>query len=125
MNILGVDHMVLTVSDVPATLRFYTEVLGLRAVSEGGRHALHFGAQKINLHARPGQFQPAAAHPAPGTADFCLVAQGPMTAVLEHIRPLAAIELGPVPRQGARGSMQSIYLRDPDGNLVEICVYDA
>lgn len=124
MQITGIDHLVLTVSDVKATLHFYTEVLGMKAVTEGGRSELHFGTQKINLHAKPGEFQPAAAKPAPGTADFCLTAQGPMSRIEEHLRRTANIELGPVSRRGAQGAMLSVYLRDPDFNLVEVCVYD-
>lgn len=123
MKITGIDHIVLTVTDVAKTIAFYTQALGMTAVDNGSRHELHFGAQKINLHSRPGEFQPAAAHPRAGSADFCLGAQGPLDAIMEHVQRVTPIELGPVSRTGARGPMTSIYVRDPDGNLVEICVY--
>lgn len=124
MNISSFDHLVLTVANIPATIQFYTQVLGMTAVADGSRYELHFGSQKINLHARPGEFQPAAKKPLAGSADFCLVAQGTMDSLVDEVRRRATIELGPVPRTGAQGPMSSIYLRDPDGNLVEICVYN-
>ena len=124
MYIKNIDHIVLTVGDVEATVRFYTDVLGMRAETQGGRHALHFGGQKINLHSRPAEFLPAAACPVAGSADICLVAQGPMSDIVRHVRRFVPIEEGPVPRHGANGPMTSVYVRDPDGNLVEICVYD-
>lgn len=123
MQLVGFDHLVLTVSDIQASLAFYTQVLCMKARVVGGRHELHFAKQKINLHARPGEFLPAAKTPTNGSADFCLVAQGPMRDIVAHVSQLTNIELGPVPRSGAQGGMSSIYVRDPDQNLVEICVY--
>lgn len=123
MNILGFDHLVLTVQDVAATTAFYTTVLGMTSIVDGTRHELHFGEQKINLHSRPGEFQPAAARPTPGSADICLRAKGSMQAIVAHVSRHVPVELGPVPRTGACGPMVSIYIRDPDQNLVEICVY--
>lgn len=124
MPLCGFDHLVLTVRDVEATQRFYEQVLGMRSVVNGPRHELHFGTHKINLHRRPGEFQPAAAQPVAGSADFCLVTTEPLAELVKRVGALAPIELGPVARQGAQGPMTSIYLRDPDGNLVEIAVYE-
>lgn len=124
MHITGLDHFVLTVSDRAATTRFYTEVLGMRLVQVGSRQELHFGGQKINVHTRPGEFQPAAAKPLPGSADFCLIAQDSINELAAELGKHTRIELGPVARMGAQGSMSSLYVRDPDGNLVEISVYD-
>ena len=123
MSIRGFDHLVLTVRDVDATVRFYEQVLGMRHVLDGTRHELHFGTSKINLHRRPGEYQPAAAHAVAGSADFCLVSTESLEELVNRVRACAPIELGPVTRQGAQGPMTSIYLRDPDGNLVEIAVY--
>lgn len=121
----GLDHLVLTVTDVERTVRFYTEVLGMRAVTFGaGRRALHFGDQKINLHPVGQEYAPHAAYPTPGSADLCLVTTTPIDEVIKHlaacrVRP----EEGPVARTGARGPIMSVYFRDPDGNLIEIATY--
>lgn len=124
MRIDRLDHLVLTVADIPATLAFYTDVLGMRAVTFGdGRHALAFGAQKINLHRAGHEFEPKAARPTPGSGDLCLIADGPLEDVVAHLeRAGVAIEEGPVGRTGATGPIQSVYFRDPDGNLVEVAV---
>ena len=124
--IASLDHLVLTVHDLAATRRFYVQGLGLREeVSRDGRTALLFGTQKINLHeAAHAPILPRAATPTPGSADFCLVADRPLVQVIELLAQRGiAIELGPVDRHGARGPMRSVYLRDPDGNLVEISDY--
>ncbi|HEU5160659.1 MAG TPA: VOC family protein [Streptosporangiaceae bacterium] len=119
------DHIVLTVADVAATVDFYTRVLGMRAVTfDDGRRALRFGAQKINLHRAGHEFEPKAARPAPGSADFCLISATPIEEVAAHLdRCGVSIELGPVARTGAQGPMTSVYFRDPDGNLVEVATY--
>ena len=120
------DHLVLTVRDLAATRRFYVQGLGLREeVSQDGRTAFLFGTQKINLHgAAQAPILPRAATPTPGSADFCLVADRPLPQVIELLGERdIPIELGPVDRHGARGPMRSVYLRDPDGNLVEISDY--
>jgi catechol 2,3-dioxygenase-like lactoylglutathione lyase family enzyme len=116
------DHFVLTVADVAATCAFYHRVLGMEVVSFGdGRKALAFGQQKINLHARGREFEPKAAHPTPGAADFCLLTSVPVADVAAHLRAQGvAIVEGPVPRTGASGPIESIYFRDPDGNLIEV-----
>ena len=125
MKIDRLDHLVLTVRDLEAALDFYTRVLGMRAEIFGqGRHALHFGAQKINLHVRGAEFQPHATHAIPGSADLCFIAETPLTEVIRHLEAEeVALEMGPVERLGAQGMMRSIYLRDPDGNLIEIANY--
>jgi catechol 2,3-dioxygenase-like lactoylglutathione lyase family enzyme len=120
------DHLVLTVTDVEATAAFYGRALGFRRVdSDDGRIALAFGAQKINLHPVGAPIQPRAAHPRPGSADLCFVAAEPIERVLVHLDAcgIAPVE-GPVRRLGALGAMTSVYIRDPDGNLAEIAVYD-
>jgi catechol 2,3-dioxygenase-like lactoylglutathione lyase family enzyme len=116
------DHLVLTVRDIEATCRFYENVLGMTRVTfAGGRTALQFANQKINLHRSGHEFEPKAAQPGPGTADLCFITHTPLSAVLAHLAqhdiPLVA---GPVPRTGARGPITSVYVRDPDGNLLEL-----
>lgn len=122
MNITALDHFVLTVSDLETACRFYGRVLGLEVVtSPEGRQALRVGRSRINLHPFPSPIQPRAARPSTGTADFCLLTAEPLPAVIGRLRDAGVeIELGPVPRQGAAGPMMSVYLRDPDGNLVEL-----
>ena len=115
----------LTVADLERTLAFYADVLGMRVLREADRPAaLLFGSQKINVHETARMFEPKALRPMPGAADFCLVTDRPLQ---EWIADLArygvAVELGPVERAGARGPMQSIYIRDPDFNLVEVAKY--
>jgi catechol 2,3-dioxygenase-like lactoylglutathione lyase family enzyme len=122
------DHIVLTVRDLPATLRFYERVLGARVVAPAGGKgptAIAFGRQKINLHIEGREFEPKAVHVTVGSGDFCLITEAPIAEVRRHVEACGvAIELGPVPRQGALGPMTSLYFRDPDGNLVEVAKYD-
>lgn len=122
----GMDHLVLTVADIEATARFYQRVLGMvvetfQPADGTTRIALKFGAQKINLHQAGVEFEPKARVPSPGSADLCFLSETPLTDWLTH---LAACEVqvidGPVNRTGATGPLVSIYLRDPDGNLIEI-----
>ena len=121
-----IDHFVLTVADIDATLAFYTSVLGMEAqrfeAADGTtRFALAFGAQKINLHQQGREFEPKAKAPTPGSADFCLISEAPTEAWQAHFAALGvAVEDGPVPRTGATGPLVSLYLRDPDWNLVEV-----
>lgn len=120
------DHLVLTVRDVARTRDFYVRGLGMREeVFDGGRAALCFGRQKFNLHEAAGApVLPRAANPTPGSADFCLIADRPLEEVIALLRERGlAIELGPVDRTGATGPIRSVYLRDPDDNLVEISEY--
>jgi catechol 2,3-dioxygenase-like lactoylglutathione lyase family enzyme len=120
-----IDHLVLTVRDIATTCDFYTRVLGMRVETFGtGRIALAFGRQKFNLHEAGHEFEPKAERPVPGTADFCLITETPVEQVAKHIRACGVlIELGPVPRTGATGPVTSVYLRDPDRNLIEIANY--
>jgi catechol 2,3-dioxygenase-like lactoylglutathione lyase family enzyme len=122
MSVRELDHLVLTVQDLQRTVAFYTRHLGMEAVSfDDGRQALHFGIQKINLHPADAPRQPHAAHPTPGSADLCFIVDEHIEAVAERLRrDGVAIELGPVRRAGAEGPVLSIYLRDPDGNLIEL-----
>lgn len=124
--IRALDHLVLTVGDIGRTVDFYCRGLGMRKETFGeGRVAIHFGDQKFNLHPAAGApILPRARNPAAGGADFCLVADVPLDAVIRRLGEHGiAIERGPVDQTGARGPMRSVYMRDPDGNLVEICVY--
>jgi catechol 2,3-dioxygenase-like lactoylglutathione lyase family enzyme len=119
------DHLVLTVRDIPATLDFYGRVLGMRPVQFGdARWALAFGAQKLNLHQSDRPVDPNVRHARPGSADFCLITRTPLP---EVVRELAAhgvpVVLGPVPRHGATGPIESVYFYDPDENLVEVSNY--
>lgn len=125
MQIERIDHLVLTVEDVPATCDFYARVLGMEIVTFGeGRQALRFGRQKINLHQRGKEFEPKARRPTPGSADICFTTRVPLWQVMEHTRSCGVEILeGPVKRTGAMGPIESIYVRDPDGNLIEISNY--
>jgi len=116
------DHLVLTVSDLQRTIAFYEQVLGMEVVRFGeGRYALHFGRQKINLHERGREFEPKAHTPCPGSADLCFIADTPLDAVIRHLENCGVpIEEGPVERTGATGKIRSVYVRDPDRNLIEI-----
>lgn len=122
MKVDAIDHIVLTVVDVEATCAFYSRVLGMRVTSfKGGRKALCFGKQKINLHQHGREFEPKAVQPVPGSADLCLVTSVPISDVIEHLtRHDVELLEGPVPRTGAVGPIVSVYFRDPDGNLIEV-----
>jgi catechol 2,3-dioxygenase-like lactoylglutathione lyase family enzyme len=120
-----IDHVVLTVADMEATIDFYVRALGMRHVVTGERHALHFGDCKLNLHPEVNDLPPLkAAVPTLGSEDICLVADGTIDDVVSALRAAGVeIEEGPVARDGALGPMTSVYFRDPDANLVEISVY--
>jgi catechol 2,3-dioxygenase-like lactoylglutathione lyase family enzyme len=119
------DHLVLTVADIDATVAFYTRVLGMEAVTFGaGRTALAFGRSKINLHRAGHGFEPKACRPTPGSADLCLIAAGPLEQVIEDLAAHGIpVEEGPVERTGATGPILSVYFRDPDQNLIEVSTY--
>ena len=120
MRIRSLDHIVLTCADPEATVAFYERVGMQREEFGGGRLALRFGDQKLNLHQAGAEFQPHATTPLPGTGDLCLLVDGPIEAVVKHLGEVGiAIEEGPVDRTGAVGPLRSVYVRDPDGNLVE------
>ena len=124
-SVIGLDHLVLTVRDVDATCAFYARTLGMRVERFGeGRTALHFGDQKINLHLAGAEFEPKAARPTPGSADLCFVTDTPIDALADELAALGvAVIDGPVERTGARGTMMSVYFRDPDDNLIEVSRY--
>ena len=116
------DHLVLTVKDIDTTCQFYMNVLGMDVITFAGeRKALKFGAQKINLHQIGHEFEPKAANPTPGSADLCFISQQPIEAVITHLNNhQIEIEAGPLRRTGATQPILSVYIRDPDGNLLEI-----
>ncbi|BBG29348.1 VOC family protein [Zymobacter palmae] len=122
MMIDHLDHLVLTTVDEAACLRFYVDVLGMTLERFGeGRKALTFGQQKINVHVKGHEIEPKAHTPVPGALDLCFIASRPLDDVMATLKAKAvAIEQGPVARTGAMGPIRSIYLRDPDLNLIEI-----
>jgi catechol 2,3-dioxygenase-like lactoylglutathione lyase family enzyme len=124
MKIQSFDHIVLTTANLEKCLAFYVGLLGLRSEEKDGRHALYFGSQKINIHTKPAEFLPAAAYPTAGSLDLCFAAEGDAEEVYAKLRAKKAPLVSEVViRNGARGKMKSIYLRDPDGNLVELGFY--
>lgn len=126
MNIKRFDHLVLTVSDVDRAVEFYTTVLDATAERfDGDRRAVSFGEWKINFHPADDVYTPHAAVTSPGTDDFCLVVTEPIDAVRERLEEHSVeIVHGPVKKTGAQGEMTSVYVRDPDENLVELARYD-
>ncbi|MEV4264844.1 VOC family protein [Kribbella sp. NPDC049584] len=125
MRVDRLDHLVLTVADVDVTVDFYQRVLGMEPVSfKGGRRALAFGSSKINLHQARHEFEPKAEHPGPGTADLCFIVDEPIAQIQAELAAQGVeIEEGPVERTGATGPILSVYLRDPDRNLIELSNY--
>ncbi|MCZ6644819.1 MAG: VOC family protein [SAR324 cluster bacterium] len=122
MKIDRMDHLVLTVKDLAANCEFYSGVLGMQVINFGeGRTALRFGNQKMNLHEAGREFSPRARTPTPGSGDLCFITSVPMAQVIEHLRGCGTeIVEGPGPRTGARRMLDSVYIRDPDDNLIEI-----
>jgi catechol 2,3-dioxygenase-like lactoylglutathione lyase family enzyme len=115
------DHLVLTTADEEACMRFYVDVLGMTLETFGaGRKAFRFGNQKINLHVKGHEFEPKADVPTPGSLDLCFIASVPLEAVIERLGEGVAIIEGPVMRTGATSRIRSVYVRDPDLNLIEI-----
>ena len=116
----------LTVADVEASVLFYRRVLGLSEIKFAeDRVAVAFGMQKINLHPAGSAIEPRALRPTPGSADLCFVCSSPIERILDHLRACEVpVACGPVRRSGALGPMTSVYIRDPDGNLIELAVYD-
>jgi catechol 2,3-dioxygenase-like lactoylglutathione lyase family enzyme len=121
------DHLVLTTARESACVDFYTRVLGMRLETFVGgtppveRRAFKFGHQKINLHVQGAEFEPKAHLPVPGALDLCFIVRGPLDAAIEHLRAEKwPIEQGPVSRTGATGRIRSVYVRDPDLNLIEL-----
>ena len=125
MNINRLDHLVLTVKDIQATVDFYVSVLGMMKEEFGaGRLALKYGNQKINLHQTGKEFEPKADRPTPGSADLCFITEVPLEKAMAHVRS-KGVEIieGPVARTGAIGPINSFYFRDPDMNLIEVSNY--
>jgi catechol 2,3-dioxygenase-like lactoylglutathione lyase family enzyme len=122
MHVDHIDHVVLTVRDIEATCAFYARVLGMEVVTFGdGRKALRFGRQKLNLHAAGKEIEPKARVPTVGAVDLCFITDVPLEDVVRHLHACGvAIELGPVQRSGATGPIISLYIRDPDWNLIEL-----
>ena len=126
MKINKLDHLVLTVKDIEASCLFYTTVLGMEEISFGqGRKTMAFGDQKINFHQVGQELEPKALQPTPGSGDLCFITKEPLSAVIAHLQA-CGVEIidGPVKRSGATGPITSIYIRDPDHNLVEIAIYE-
>lgn len=121
MKISHLDHLVLTVSNIETTCHFYQTVLGFEVITfKGNRKALKFGNQKINLHQQGNEFEPAL-QPTPGSADLCFISDTPISEVVTHLNQLnIQIEEGPIERTGAMHPILSVYIRDPDQNLIEI-----
>ena len=119
------DHLVLTVKDIQVTCDFYEQVLGMMVVTFGAnRKALQFGRQRINLHQLGNEFEPKADYPTSGSGDLCFIASSTMDDVIDHVKAAGVTIIeGPVPRTGVIGNMESIYFRDPDGNLIEVSSY--
>jgi catechol 2,3-dioxygenase-like lactoylglutathione lyase family enzyme len=121
VRLRGLDHLVLTVRDADRTVAFYA-ALGATEVRFGeGRRALQIGAQKINVHVAGAELAPHAAAPVPGSGDICILIDGALDDAIAALADAGIpVELGPVPRTGATGPLRSVYVRDPDGNLVEL-----
>jgi catechol 2,3-dioxygenase-like lactoylglutathione lyase family enzyme len=119
---LRLDHLVLTVTDIPRTVEFYQRVLGMEPQTFGaGRVALRFGNQKINVHQAGRELEPKATLPTPGSADLCFLTETPLSELAAHLAQCAVeVTEGPVARTGATGPILSLYFRDPDGNLIEV-----
>jgi len=126
MKIDRLDHLVLTVRDIEATCEFYQTILNMEVqVFGGGRKALRFGRQKINLHQKGMEIDPKAEHPTPGSGDLCFITLDPVESLIPVLTRynVPILEGGVVSRTGATGPIASIYFRDPDKNLIEVSNY--
>lgn len=125
MKISHLDHLVLTVANIETTCQFYQSALNFEVITFGeNRKALQFGHQKVNLHQFGKEFEPKALRPTAGSADLCFIAETPLEEVIKHLQQLnIKIVEGPIQRTGAVGKIFSVYLRDPDQNLIEISNY--
>ena len=122
MDIQSLDHLVLTVNNIEESIQFYCNILGMQHIQFGdNRHALKFGEQKINLHQADNIFHPSAHSPTSGSADLCFIVDTSIEKVIAELNE-AGIEIieGPVERTGATGEILSVYIRDPDLNLIEL-----
>ena len=120
-----IDHIVLTCFDLDRTIDFYSRVLGMEPVTfAGGSRGLAFGRQKFNLHQAGREFEPKALKPVPGAIDLCLITLTPLAEVIEALKAHGVVIIeGPVDKTGATGPIESVYFRDPDGNLIEVSNY--
>jgi catechol 2,3-dioxygenase-like lactoylglutathione lyase family enzyme len=124
ITVNSLDHLVLTVANMDISVDFYTEVLGMEMLTVDGRKALAFGEQMIKLQQRGHEATRKSAHPTPGSGDICFITSTPLDEVIRQLKEQKVhIEEGPIERNGAMGKMRSIYVRDPDKNLVEISNY--
>ena len=125
MDIDRIDHIVITAFDVDRTIDFYARVMGMQPITfAGGRRALVFGRQKINLHQAGREFEPKALKPGPGSMDLCFITETPLADVIATLKHNGiVIAEGPCEKTGALGPMMSVYFRDPDGNLIEVSSY--
>lgn len=125
ISVTQLDHLVLTVKDIPTSINFYQQALGMTPITfSNGRFALAFGNQKINLHQLGNEFEPKAEHVQNGSADLCFITNTPIEEVIFSLKN-QNIEIleGPVIRTGATRKLLSVYFRDPDGNLIELSNY--
>lgn len=124
MKIKNIDHFVITAQDLQACLDFYVGALGMEHHENNGHHNLYFQGGKISIHTKKGEFQPAALYPTFGSQDFCLKVEDNLESVKQELEAKGIKTLTDiVERHGARGAMRSIYVRDPEGNLVELSNY--
>jgi catechol 2,3-dioxygenase-like lactoylglutathione lyase family enzyme len=125
MNISHIDHIVLTVRNIEATVDFYQTILGMDVETFGeGRTALKFGSQKINLHEYGKEFEPKAESPTPGSVDLCFITDTAISEAMQLVRNQGILIIeGPVGKTGAQGPIESFYFRDPDLNLIEVSNY--
>jgi len=124
MKLKNIDHLVITTSNLEACLHFYVDILGMNHRVVDGQHILEFGREKINIHTYVGEFTPLAKHAAVGCSDFCLIAEGDIYEIKSELER-AGVEIveGVCEQAGALGLMDSVYMYDPDGSLVEVAVY--
>lgn len=123
IKINKIDHVVLTVKDMNKTIDFYTSILGFELITFGkeNRKALKFGSYKFNIHTLDKKFTPLAKNPSSGSLDICLISDTPLSDVVSFLHSKnVPIELGPIQRTGANKKIMSVYVRDPDENLIEI-----
>jgi catechol 2,3-dioxygenase-like lactoylglutathione lyase family enzyme len=122
LKITHLDHLVLTVKNIEATCAFYKDVLGMKVITFAkNRKALKFGQQKFNLHQAGNEFEPKANSPKPGAIDLCLISETPIDTIIKELNSFGVpIIEGPIKRTGSTTDLISVYVRDPDKNLIEI-----
>ena len=125
MKIKNLDHLVITTNDLEKCIYFYTDILGMELDNKNGRYAVKFGNQKINIHEKDSNFLPVAKNVMIGSTDICLIVEDKIEAVYKELEEKkVAMEVGIVDRTGALGKIRSIYIRDYDGNLIELSTYE-